>query len=131
MGIVIEVWKLASAQAHSFLDPEFVAKAELDLREIYLPKTETWVYEVEGTVVGFISMISSEIGGLFVHPQFQSRGIGTGLVNFISKIFPELQVEAFEKNTVGKSFYLKYGFRLNKCYWHEPSGEMVMRLELT
>lgn len=126
---VVDVWSQASVQAHSFLSPEFVVKAQRDLRKVYLPATETWIYEKEGEVVGFISMLNNEIGGLFVLPQFQDKGIGSALVNFVAIKFLELEVEVFDKNSIGRAFYDKYGFRPVKNYTHDETGEIVRRLK--
>lgn len=126
---VVDVWSQASVQAHSFLSPEFVVKAQRDLRKVYLPATETWIYEKEGEVVGFISMLNNEIGGLFVLPQFQGKGIGSALVNFVAIKFLELEVEVFDKNSIGRAFYDKYGFRPVKNYTHDETGEIVRRLK--
>lgn len=128
LEVVMSIWRQASTLAHSFLEPLFVLKAEHDLRSIYLLKTETWVYEVNGVIVGFVSMLNNEIGGLFVLPYFQGKGIGSSMVNFVGDLFPELEVEVFERNVIGRGFYEKYGFRLVKIYFHKESNETVRRL---
>lgn len=126
--VVMEIWRQASTQAHSFLNAEFVVKAEDDLRNIYLSATETWVYEMDGDVVGFISMLNNEIGGLFVLPYFQGKGIGSALVDFVATKFSEVEVEVFDRNSIGRAFYDKYGFKLIKTYFHMESNETIKRL---
>lgn len=125
---IVHVWYESSTLAHPFLSPEFIEKVRSDMHNIYIPGSETWVYEHDKKIVGFISMIGKEIGGLFVLPEYHSNGIGTKLVNFISAFHENLEVEVFEKNKIGRSFYNKYGFTLIKEYAHEESGERVLRL---
>lgn len=125
---IMNVWYESSALAHPFLNVEFVEKVKSDMRNLYIPNSETWVYENDIGVVGFISMIENEIGGLFVLPKNLSEGIGTQLVNFVGDFHDELEVEVFEKNKIGRSFYDKYGFNLIKEFTHEESGEVVLRL---
>jgi putative acetyltransferase len=127
---VMEVWRQSSKIAHSFLKPEFVVQAQRDLQNIYLAVTETWIYEVHGNIAGFISMLNNEIGGLFVLPQFQGKGIGAALVNFVVSKFSELEVEVFDRNAIGRGFYEKFGFIPIYSYLHEESGEVVRRLTL-
>jgi len=125
---IMKIWDASSTLAHPFLNSAFVEKVKSDMRNIYIPDSETWVYENDLGVIGFISMIDDEIGGLFVLPQYQSSGIGTKLVNYVSQLHEKLEVEVFEKNQIGRSFYNKYGFEIIKEYMHEDSGEMLLRL---
>ncbi len=126
---IINIWCQASTLAHPFLDSTYVKKVEKDMRNIYIPNSETWVYEKNNSVIGFISMIENEIGGLFVLPNNHSKGIGTKLVDFISKVHKELEVEVFEKNIIGRTFYDKYGFKQMKKYPHTESNNEVLRLK--
>lgn len=128
---IIDVWYQSSAVAHPFLSTDFISKVKKDMSEIYLPNAKTWVYEEKGTIVGFISMIENEIGGLFVIPNYHSKGIGSQLVDFVSNYHKVLEVEVFEKNKIGHSFYNKYGFNFMKEYIHEETNFKILRLEYT
>jgi putative acetyltransferase len=127
---IMKVWGVSSTLAHPFLKPEFVEMVEKAMRDIYIPNSETWVYEKDSDILGFVSMINNEIGGLFVLPQYHGEGIGTQLVNYLKEIYTILEVEVFEKNKIGRAFYKKYGFVLNKEYTHVESGENVLRLKM-
>ena len=126
---ILKVWYQSSTLAHPFLKLDFVEKVKSDMRNMYIPNSETWVYENNSEVVGFISMIGNEIGGLFVIPRMLGKGIGTQLVHFISKHHKALEVEVFEKNKIGRAFYEKYGFTIIKKYKNEDSGEQVLRMK--
>ncbi len=127
---IINVWYQSSKFAHPFLSFSFFEKVKSDMTNIYIPNSETWVYEIDNTIVGFISMLDNEIGGLFVLPNNHSKGIGTKLVDFIKKEHLDLEVEVFEKNLIGRAFYDKYGFQRIKKYNHKESGNKVLRLKL-
>lgn len=126
---IMYVWQVSSAIAHPFLNSLFVKKVEYDMKTLYIPNSDTWIYENDQEAVGFISMNEDEIGGLFVLPQHFSKGIGTELVNHVSASHKKLEVEVFEKNEIGRAFYKKYGFNLVKEFLHEESGERVLRLK--
>lgn len=126
---ILHVWEKSSALAHPFLNAVFVEKVKSDMTDIYIPNSDTWVYEIENSLVGFISMIDNEIGGLFVLPNNHSRGIGTKLVNHVNKIHTKLEVEVFKKNYIGRAFYDKYGFEKIDQYMHKESGNEVLRLK--
>ncbi len=128
---ILSIWHQASTLAHPFLDSKFVEKVAMDMRNMYIPNSETWVYEENDSIVGFISMLGNEIGGLFVLPNNHSKGIGTQLVDFIKKEHQELEVEVFENNVIGRAFYDKYGFELLQQFTHTESGNEVLRLKVT
>lgn len=128
---IMDIWYQASSLAHPFLESSFVEKVKKDMRELYIPGSETWVFEEGGVVTGFIGMQGNEIGGLFVKPNSHSRGIGSKLVNFISESHQELEVEVFKKNVIGRSFYDKYGFKLIKEFIHEETNNELYRMRFT
>ena len=126
---LIGIWEQASTIAHPFLDDKFTQMVKKAMTEMYLPNSDTWVFLESNIIVGFISMIENEIGGLFVIPKHHSKGIGTSLVNHISQFHKELEVEVFEQNKIGKPFYEKYGFKVFKEYIHEGSNQKVLRMK--
>ena len=127
---VLMVWAEASASVHPFLSDEFVAKARQEIRDVYLPVTETWVWEAQDRVVGFVALIGNEIGGLFVDPKFHRLGIGRALMDQARGLREELEVEVFKANKIGRAFYAKYGFVLIEEKAHDETGFDVMRLRL-
>ena len=126
---IMDIWYKSSSIAHPFLDVKFVEKVKKDMRNLYIPNSETWVYEEDNVIKGFISMIENEIGGLFVIPNQQSKGIGAKLVNFINQFHEELEVEVFKNNKIGRGFYDKYGFSVINEYIHEESNQFVLRMK--
>jgi putative acetyltransferase len=126
---VIEVWFAASQIATPFLSDEFLTNERDNIRTLWLPKSETWVFAVEDTVVGFISLIGNEVGAIFVHPDSQECGIGRALMDHAAGLRDYLYLDVFEENVVGRRFYDRYGFTLNHKHFHEPSGHMQIRLD--
>jgi putative acetyltransferase len=126
---VVEVWRAASAVGHPFMDPAMMDPAATELRSVWLPKANSRVVEVDGRVVGFISMLDHEIGGLFVDPEFHRRGLGRSLVDDVRHL-GALEVEVFVRNEVGRRFYERYGFVEIGNSFHEATGEPVLRLRI-
>lgn len=127
---LLTAWAAASEIAHPFLSDEFLASERENIPNLYLPNAETWVFEAEGTVVGFIALIGNEVGAIFVHPSHQKLGIGQQLMDKVKDLRGELEVEVFAANSIGRAFYAKYGFVLIQEKVHEPTGQGVLRLRL-
>ncbi|QDS91812.1 putative N-acetyltransferase YjaB [Roseimaritima multifibrata] len=125
---LLETWAAASELAHPFLTQEFLASERENIPNVYLPIADTWVFESEGQVIGFIALIGNEIGAIFVHPSIQRTGVGTSLMEKAKALHEELEVEVFVSNTIGRGFYAKCGFTLMEEKLHEPTGQQVMRL---
>jgi putative acetyltransferase len=125
---VIEAWLAASVIATPFLSDEFMSGERVNIRTKWLPMAETWVYEDDGDVAGFIALIGNEVGAIFVHPDFQGRGIGRALMDHAASLRDELFLDVFEENAVGRRFYDRYGFQFVDQHLHDDTGHMQCRL---
>jgi len=127
---LLEVWLRASRLAHPFLDDAFLEQEHRDIVNRWLPIAETWVFEEAGHVAGFIALIGHEVGAIFVDPARHGRGIGRRLMDHARRLRGELEVEVFEANAIGRSFYDAYGFEPVGRSVHGPTGQRVLRLKL-
>lgn len=127
---ILDVWFQASLIAHPFLHDSFLEKERENIQQIYLPNTQTWVFEEESKVVGFISMMKNEIGAIFVSPGHHRKGIGKRLLESVKPMHPSLEVEVFKANGIGRAFYEKNGFQLMKEHIHDATGHPLLRLVL-
>lgn len=127
---LLEVWEAASKLAHPFLSRGFMQRERKAIRDQHLHVAETWVYEADRHVIGFVALVGDEIGALFVHPDHHGEGLGRALVDHARTRRDRLEVEVFRDNPIGRRFYDRYGFRPIGEHLHEPSGHMVLRLRL-
>ena len=128
---VIDIWYKASKLAHPFLSSTFLKLEEKKIREIYIPDTSTWVYDSGTDLDGFISMMDNEVGAIFVKPEKHGQGIGRALMDHVRSMHRELEVEVFEGNAIGRSFYDKYGFKIVGEGVHEETGQNALRMKLS
>lgn len=127
---LLDVWYSASQIAHPFLDEDFFEQERGDIAASHLPNAETWVYERDGVVVGFIALIGNEVGAIFVDPKFHGQGVGRALMDKARSIRDFLELDVFKDNVVGRKFYEKYGFSKVNEHLHEATGFMQLRLRL-
>ncbi len=128
---VLSAWENASIIAHPFLKEDFLAQERKNIPELYLPIADTWVVEEECQVVGFIALISNEVGAIFLQPEYHGKKMGKLMMDKAQDLHGDLEVEVFEKNSIGRQFYSQYGFRLMEEKIHEPTGERMLRLKFT
>jgi putative acetyltransferase len=127
---VLDAWNRASLEAHPFLSEDFFDTEREAISNEWLPASETSVFEIGGHVVGFVSMVGNEVGGIFVAPRYQKRGVGRALMDHAAATRPYLELEVFRANTIGRGFYEAYGFRVVGEGLDDTTGLPVLRLRL-
>ena len=127
---LITIWDKAEPLAHPFLSDEVRDKVRRDTVNLYLPNAETWVLEKDGTPVGFIAMIGTEIGGLFLEPSEQGKGLGRQMVDHVVAIKGPLTVEVFKDNKIGLPFYERYGFVVTGEGVFDASGDETFKMAM-
>ena len=130
LGQLLDAWYSASQVAHPFLDEDFFEQERKDIAALYLPNAETWVYELDGVVIGFIALIGNEVGAIFVDSKFHGQGVGRALMDKARSIRDVLELDVFEDNLVGRRFYEKYGLSRVDEHVHEETGFVQLRLRL-
>ena len=128
---LLEAWYSASLVGHPFLDETFFQQERKNIREVYLPKAETWVFEQDGVVVGFISLLGNEVGAIFVDSNYHGRGIGRALMDHARSLRAFLELSVLKDNRVGRDFYAKCGFHQVDELLHKETGCKQLRLKLT
>ena len=100
---LFDVWYDAAQLAHPFWPPARFEQERRDISQEFLPTAETWVFESEGHVVGFISMLGNEVGGLFVAPGSHRQGIGRALMDHARASREYLELDVYEANDISSS----------------------------
>jgi putative acetyltransferase len=131
LDAVLSSWEIATRLAHPFMTDEFIAQERINVAELYMPNTDTWVVDIDGSVEGFIALMGNEVGAIFLHPKYHGKGAGKALMDKAQELHGDLEVEVFKENSIGRKFYSQYGFEFLEEKYHEPTGQQVLRLKFT
>jgi len=131
LDAVLSSWEVATRVAHPFMTDEFIAQERINVAEIYMPNTDTWVIDIDNNIEGFIALMGNEVGALFLQPDHHGKGAGKILMDKAQQLHGDLEVEVFKENSIGRNFYSKYGFKELEEKLHEPTGRQVLRLKFT
>ncbi len=107
---ILEIWLSASIEAHNFIEPEFWESKVSDMRDVYIPASETFVFECEGEIAGFYSLHGNNLAAIFVAPRSQGKGMGTMLLDDAKTRRKGLQLTVYKENVPSVKFYEKQGF---------------------
>ena len=78
---------------------------------VLVPTRETWLAEVEGSVIAVLVLDGDELDHLYVDPDWQGRGVGSKLVRLAQLRRPSgLALWTFQANHPARSFYEWHGF---------------------
>lgn len=110
---VMDIWLKSTIKAHDFI-PEEYWEANFGLvKDTYIPMSDTFVYEHEKMVKGFISIINNEfIGALFVDNNYQGCGIGSELIKYACNLYHKLTLTVYKDNIKSVQFYKKNKFKI-------------------
>lgn len=108
--ILSRIWLDASLLAHPFIGTQRLREQQRLIEDTYLPLSETFVAVQAGNPVGFISLLDSFIGGLFVAPAQQGKGIGRRLIAHALDLKGDLSLEVYTANEQAMRFYRSLGF---------------------
>ncbi len=111
---LLSIWLEASAYAHPFLSEEQTTEAHDLIRDVFLDMAETYMVEVNGEAVGFVSLLENTVGGLFLRPAHHGKGLGRAMLDHAVALKGSLDLDVFSSNTTAKSFYEAYGFKAGK-----------------
>lgn len=108
---VMDIWLKTNIEAHNFINTEYW-KNNFDLvKNEYFPISETYIYEENEEIKGFISILNKNyIGALFVDLKYQGKGIGKSLIDYCKNLYTELSLEVFKENIKAIKFYFKNNF---------------------
>ena len=111
---VVNIWLEASIKAHDFVKSEFWKSKVKDMREIYIPSGETYVYDEEGMIKGFVSLFEDTLAAIFVSPNYQGTGIGKRLMTKSKEVRESLSLTVYKENRKSVEFYKKCGFKIKR-----------------
>lgn len=130
MDDVIEIWLDASARAHDFVDRQFWQSKVGEMKDVYIPASETYVYEDEEGIKGFFSLCENTLAAVFVAPEHQGEGVGRKLIQKAKDLRGELELRVYKDNGKAVRFYEMCGFKCVSEEVDEHTGhpELVMKL---
>lgn len=85
------------------------------------------VAEVDGRVVGTLALEEAELCTFFIHPDYQTRGIGSQLLKAIEEVALALGIDTIrmDASLTGVDFYAKRGYRRTGVDIEGTAGRQV------
>ncbi|WP_192456598.1 N-acetyltransferase [Musicola keenii] len=125
---LIPLWLESTTRAHPFINPRYWQESEELVRYRYLPHSQTWIYEDEQGIGGFISVMRQRfVGALFVHHRLYGTGVAATLMRYVQDRFDELSLEVYQQNHRACAFYRKLGYSVvQESYQGETQAQLLI-----
>lgn len=120
---LLKIWYEGSVIAHDFIDKGYWKSQQTEMKEKYLPMSETYVISNEEDIVGFVSMVDNYLAALFIDVKHQGEGYGKELLNFIKRQGDNIELKVYKKNNNAVKFYLGNGFVIKEESLDEQTAE--------
>jgi GNAT superfamily N-acetyltransferase len=108
------VWERSRWDAQPWLEKRMNYSHEDNLqhfREVVARENEVWIACVGATIVGLMAIGSDQIDQLYVDPSYQTRGVGTALLDRAKALVPlGLSLFTHQRNEKARAFYERRGF---------------------
>ena len=130
LACIMNIWLSSTCEAHSFINKEYWLQHYETVKDVYIPMSDTFVYDDGQEIRGFISIIEHAfIGALFIDKEYQGLGVGSLLIDYVSNEYERLQLAVYKENTKAVNFYLKKGFVIQNEQQNEDSGYVEYIME--
>ena len=107
---LVDIWEKAVRETHLFLTEADIQFYLPQVRDIYLPALEVWLFENSREAVGLIGLDGNKVEMLFVDPAYHGKGAGKALLSHAQHLKGKLTVDVNEQNPAALAFYLKCNF---------------------
>ena len=81
---------------------------------VVFPRSQIWMIEHSRAATGFIAFRASWVDHLYIHPDYQRRGIGSSLLAVAQASADSLRLWTFQCNNGARRFYEGHGFRIEQ-----------------
>lgn len=130
---IMKIWLETSIEAHDFINKQYWIDNYKIVKDEYIPVADTFVYEKNNEICGFISILNNNyIGALFVRCDCQNSGIGSSLINHVKYIYLKLLLNVYVDNNNAVEFYKKHNFNIIDEQLDESTNrtEFTMKYEI-
>ena len=121
---IMQLWLSGNIQSHHFIPASYWQANFERVKNQYLPKSKNLVWEKDGKIGAFVSLINDEnIGAFFVDETQRNKGVGRSLMFELQKKYSKLNLKVYVQNTKAVRFYHHCGFKILSTQVDQETGK--------
>src|SRR5699024_428357 len=131
IDILIDIWYKRSLQAHDFIYSGYWESQIEEMKEKYIPLSETYLITNQTNIIGFISIVESNLAAFFIDEAYQNNRAGKELLNFEKRRRNKIRLKVYKENLSAVRFYEKNGFIIKEELTDEQTNKQEYLMEWT
>ncbi len=130
LGDVMEIWLMSNIEGHPDIDNRYWTSQYERFMVEQLLESKTYVYEIEGKIVGFASLnMQMMLNAINVHPDYQRAGIGEALLDELTNHTSKMYARVFVNNIKALNFLNTNGFVVVENFFDEQAQQQGLIME--
>lgn len=125
---LVDIWYHASVDAHNFIPAQFWEAKKKEMKEKYLPESNTIIIEDYNHLLGFLSLVDDYLAALYIDIKYQKKGYGKRLLDYAKLKSNKLELKVYKKNESAVNFYLRNGFMIMKEMVDKETNEKELHM---
>lgn len=125
---IMNIWLNNNIKTHNFIDKNYWIN-NFDYVKTLLPTSDIYVYEINNSIIGFIGINKNYIEGIFIKEEYQNKGVGSKLLNYIKNLYNELYLNVYKNNDNAIEFYKKHNFNIIKEQIDKNTNEIELVMQ--
>src|SRR5699024_4298617 len=131
IDILIDIWYKRTLQAHDVIDSGYWESQLEEMKEKYIPRTETHVITNQTKIIGFISMVECYLAALYIDVPYTNNRAGKELLNYEKRRRNKIRLKVYKENLSAVRFYEKNGFIIKEELTDEQTNKQEYLMEWT
>src|SRR5699024_8051190 len=105
IDILIDIWYKSSLQAHDFIYSGYWESQIEEMKEKYIPMSETHVITNQTKIIVLISIVDVYLVVFFIDVAYQNNGEGKEILNFEKRRRNKIRLKVYKENLSAVRFY--------------------------
>src|SRR5699024_12719639 len=131
IDILIDIWYKSSLQAHDFIYSGYWESHTEEMKEKYIPMSDTHVITNQTKSIGFISMTEGYLAALFIDVAYQNNGAGKELLNLEKRRRNTIRLKVYKENLSAERIYENNGIIIKEELTDEQNNKQENLIEWT
>src|SRR5699024_4669601 len=129
IDILIDIWYKSSLQAHDFIYSGYWESQIEEMKEKYIPMSETHVITNQTKITGFTSIVERYLAAFYIDVTYKNNGARKEILKIKKRRRNKIRLKVYKENLSAVRFYEKNGFIIKEELTDEQTNKQEYLME--